>query len=164
MTPPESTNKNGDPSVSPEDHAALTEFVQEMARRYLLLESGLASGVDDITKRELQVLELIALYEVSTVTEVAKVGKVPLSTASWIVNNLVEKDYLQRSPDPDDRRVVRLALGPGGQRVMAVLQSAFSAMAEQILAAADEQESAALVALARRLTAELHQQTEALIH
>ncbi|MDX1600935.1 MAG: MarR family transcriptional regulator, partial [Anaerolineales bacterium] len=110
---------------TPDQRSAVTELVQEMARRYLLLETGLASGVDDITKAELQVIELVGLYEISTVTEVATVGQVPLSTASWIVNKLVEKGYLSRSPDLDDRRVTRLDLNEEGQQVMNVVHSAF---------------------------------------
>ena len=139
---------------------AVSAMVQEMARRYLLIETGLASGVDDITKRELQVIELVALYSVSTVTEVAHVGRVPLSTASWIVSKLVDKGYLRRRPDPADRRVIRLELGSGGERVLAVLNAAFDGMAQQILQAAEPAEAEALVALSIRLAQQLPAQPE----
>jgi DNA-binding MarR family transcriptional regulator len=140
---------------TPSQIAALTQMVQEMARRYLLIEAGLASGIDDITKRELQVIELVSLYQVSTVTEVASAGKVPLSTASWIVNRLVDKDYLVRQRDPDDRRVIHLELGPAGKRILMVLEAAFAGMARQILEAATPDEAAALVSLSKRLVPQL---------
>jgi DNA-binding MarR family transcriptional regulator len=140
---------------TPDQIQALTQLVMEMAHRYFLLESGLASGFDDITKREFQLIELVALHQLSTVTEIAEAGQVPLSTASWIVNKLVEKGYLVRHPDPDDRRVVRLELGPKADGVLAVLEAAFAGMAEQILQTANDDEADAMVSLSQRLSRQL---------
>lgn len=58
------------------------------------------------------------------------------SSVSEVVSRLVSGGFVERSPDPDDRRRVRLTLAPAGRRVVAVaprtvqerLVSAFEAL------------------------------------
>src|SRR5258708_3912889 len=95
-------------------NTAITRLLEHLGRRYLLLEVGLAEGIDDLSKRELQTLELIALEGANTVSRIAALGRVPMSTASWLANQLVEKQYLMRRPDISDRRVSQLVLAARG--------------------------------------------------
>ena len=138
----------------------VTDLIRELARRYLLLESGLASELDDLRKSELQVLELIALYGANTVSAVAEIGQVPLSTASWLVNNLVEQNYLVRETDPKDRRIQRLKLAQRGEQVLHFLEDAFSAMANQMLNAANPEQATALVHLSEEMLSQFEQEAE----
>lgn len=137
------------------EQAVLAGFMRALARRYLLLEYGLAESVNDLTKSEFQTLELIALEGITTVSELAKAGKVPMSTASWHANRLVERGYLARRPDPDDRRTIRLNLTLKGRKVLSVLNRTFEAMAAELLAGPPTSERKALIRLARRFTREL---------
>ncbi|MDW8325409.1 MAG: MarR family transcriptional regulator [Anaerolineales bacterium] len=137
------------------ERALLAGFLQTLARRYLLLEYGLVESVNDLTKSEFQTMELIALEGITTVSELAKAGKVPMSTASWHANRLVERGYLVRRPDPDDRRTIRLELTAKGRKVLSGLNRAFEAMAAELLAGATASERKVLLKLARRLTREL---------
>jgi DNA-binding MarR family transcriptional regulator len=141
----------------------VTNLVKEMARRYLLLENGVASDLEDLSKPELQVLELIALYHADTVSKIAQVAQLPISSASWLANNLVEKQYLSRHTDSEDRRVQRLELAERGNEVLSFLENAFSEMAKEILQAATEEEAHALVALSRRLSGSLRMDTQPLV-
>jgi DNA-binding MarR family transcriptional regulator len=50
-----------------------------------------------------------------TMGELGRALGVPLSTATRIVNWLVKSGYAERRPDPEDRRVVRVALTEQGQ-------------------------------------------------
>ena len=138
----------------------VTDLIRELARRYLLLESGLANELDDLRKSELQVLELIALYHADTVSAVAQKGQVPLSTASWLVNNLVEQNYLVRETDQTDRRIQRLKLAERGEKVLHFLEDAFSAMALQRLNAANPEQASALVHLSEEMLDQFEQEAE----
>lgn len=135
-----------------EPNAAIARLLEHMGRRYLLLEVGLAEGIDDLSKRELQTLELIAFENANTVSRIAALGRVPMSTASWLANQLVEKQYLTRRPDINDRRVSKLVLAASGEEIISFLRGAFAAMAAEITAAATAEELQALVQLAERLT------------
>jgi len=148
---------------TPQQIEEVTNLVKEMARRYLLLENGIAGGLEDLSKPELQVLELIALYKADTVSKIAQVAQVPLSSASWLANNLVEKEYLHRHTDPEDRRVQRLELAERGAAVLSFLEDAFGGIAEQILQTATEDETKALVNLSRRLSGSLRMDTRPLV-
>ena len=48
--------------------------------------------------------------------ELAARVRVPLSTATRVVDRMVERDLVQRERPKDNRRVVRVALAPAGQR------------------------------------------------
>ena len=50
-----------------------------------------------------------------TMGEISDALNVPLSTATRMVDNLVEHGYAERLPDPQDRRVVRVALTANGK-------------------------------------------------
>ncbi len=52
-----------------------------------------------------------------TMGELSSALFVPLSTATRVVNTLVERGYVQRFPDPDDRRVVHVRFTPKGRRL-----------------------------------------------
>jgi DNA-binding MarR family transcriptional regulator len=86
-----------------------------------------------------------------------------LSSASWLAKNLVEKEYLNRHTDPDDRRVQRLELADRGTQVLSFLEEAFNGMAQQILQAATEEETKGLVDLSRRLSGSLRMDSRPLV-
>lgn len=53
-----------------------------------------------------------------TMGELSKVLDVPLSTATRIVDWLVKNDFVERLPDPEDRRIVRVALTATGHDML----------------------------------------------
>lgn len=52
-----------------------------------------------------------------TMGELSAALSVPFSKATRMVNWLVDSGYVQRLPDPDDRRIVRVALTEKGQHL-----------------------------------------------
>ena len=52
-----------------------------------------------------------------TMTELGQAAEVPLSTATRLVDMLVEHAYAERLSDPNDRRVVRVRLSPTGSEL-----------------------------------------------
>jgi DNA-binding MarR family transcriptional regulator len=66
---------------------------------------------------------LVALYhhEATTTTEVARFIDIDPGAVSRLVDRLVDKGLMTRSPDPTSRRQLHLSLTPSGQALVPVL-------------------------------------------
>jgi DNA-binding MarR family transcriptional regulator len=67
---------------------------------------------------------LLALQELGTVTmnEFATQMRLHGTTMTRMVDALTDKGLVERGPDPEDRRIVRVALSPAGQEMVRKLQ------------------------------------------
>lgn len=84
----------------------------------------------------MQVMALGQLHEQSlTASELAKQRKVSLQSASVLVQALVERGWVVRNPDPNDRRQSRLELTPEG---LAQHSTTISQMVEHLRGALGE--------------------------
>lgn len=70
-------------------------------------------GEDDGTLMQILALKQF-LNKSFTVSELAKRRNVSMQSASALAQRLVERGWIERTPDPDDRRQVRLELTPEG--------------------------------------------------
>ncbi len=68
-----------------------------------------------------------------TMGELSQALDTPVSTATRVVDTLVEQGVVERRPDPGDRRVVRVALTPAGQALYAAANGFLRKRAELIL-------------------------------
>ena len=59
-------------------------------------------------------------------------------TVTAVVDGLVERGYLSRSADADDRRATRIALTPAGRRALRDAEGAMEQRLEDVLAHADD--------------------------
>jgi DNA-binding MarR family transcriptional regulator len=75
-----------------------------------------------------------------TMGELSNVLSVPLSTATRIVDYLVESGYIRRLPDPEDRRVVRVGLTTAGLKLYGTIDNHVKERAQQLLACLDNEE------------------------
>ena len=88
---------------------------------YLILTIGqrlvqfFASKSEDLTLREMFLLETLGRRGTATMSELATAVAVPLTTMTSIVTRMVSKGYLERSRIEEDRRVVVVALSPEGK-------------------------------------------------
>lgn len=89
------------------------------------------------------------LYRRSNLTmgELSSALSVPLSTATRMVDWLVDNGYAQRLPDPDDRRIVRVALTDSGRRLHEAAESYIAQRVQQILSPLTAEERSTLLAL-----------------
>ncbi len=60
-----------------------------------------------------------------TMGEISEALRVPLSTATRMIDALVEQGYAERLPDARDRRIVRVALSAAGAQVYALFNEFF---------------------------------------
>lgn len=75
---------------------------------------------------------------------------VPLSTATHLIDSLVESGYIKRMPDPADRRIVRVALTPAGSRLYATFNEYFNRHVEEFLGRFTQEERENMIALMQK--------------
>jgi len=87
--------------------------------------------------------------------ELSNALSVPLSTATRIVDWLVDNGYAQRLPDQEDRRIVRVALTDVGQEMHTIIDSYIRQRVQQILSCLTFEERAMLLTLVGKVVATL---------
>jgi DNA-binding MarR family transcriptional regulator len=90
-----------------------------------------------------------------TMGELSNTLSVPLSTATRIVDWLVDNGYVQRLADPEDRRVVRVALTDVGREVHKTIESYVRQRVQQILSCLTVAERVTLLDLMGKVVATL---------
>ncbi|KWX03854.1 hypothetical protein TH66_11360 [Carbonactinospora thermoautotrophica] len=91
----------------------------------------------DLTIQQLKTLHVLAQEGALSGHELAKVLGVGAATASGIIDRLVVRGLVQRTKDPHDRRVRRVALTADGQRIVEELASASREYRRRLLARLD---------------------------
>jgi DNA-binding MarR family transcriptional regulator len=102
-------------------------------------------------------LALTQRGEPMTMGDLSRALDVPLSSATRIVDLLVKTNSVTRLPDPDDRRVVRVALTETGSAMYRALNSAIQRRVEHMLRPFTPEERETLIALLRKLVAGLEE-------
>ena len=97
------------------------------------------------------------LYQKDSLTmgELSSTLSVPLSTATRIADWLVDNGYVNRWPDPEDRRVVRVALTDAGNELHGVIDDYIRQRIEQVMACLSDEEKSTLLALIFRVVSGL---------
>jgi DNA-binding MarR family transcriptional regulator len=87
-----------------------------------------------------------------TMGEISQAINVPLSTATRIVDWMTESGYVLRFTDPDDRRVVRVALTEMGRDIFKALYAFMCRKASHLLEQFTDEEKAVLISLIDKFT------------
>jgi DNA-binding MarR family transcriptional regulator len=95
-----------------------------------------------------------------TMGELSKALDVPLSTATRIANWWVKNGYAERSRDPSDRRIVRVALTKAGHALIKTSNTLVRQRVEQVLRHFTPDERETLVVLMRKLVESLENEEE----
>jgi len=94
-----------------------------------------------------------------TMGELASAAEVPLSTATRLVDTLVDNGYAERLSDPDDRRVVRVQFTATGADLYHTLDELLQQRITSILRGFSDQECQALLRLSHRVLDALMEET-----
>lgn len=78
------------------------------------------SGLNNLSVKEMHVLEAIELVEEPTMSKVAGKLRVTIGTLTTAINTLVKKYYVERVECADDKRVVKLKLTDTGLKAYEV--------------------------------------------
>jgi DNA-binding MarR family transcriptional regulator len=116
-------------------------------------------GHQQNTNYELFYRACSSLYPEGNVTmgEFSNALSVPLSTATRIADWLVENGYIQRLPDSDDRRVVRVALTDAGKGLFKAIDRYIRGRMQQILSGLTSEERTILLTLISKVVSGLRE-------
>lgn len=79
-------------------------------------EQSLRNGVlSDLSMTEIHTIEAIGMYDERTMSEVAQILKITVSTLTTAINKLIKKEYVERKRIEEDRRVVLIKLTKKGK-------------------------------------------------
>jgi DNA-binding MarR family transcriptional regulator len=91
----------------------------------------------DITMPQLKILLILYVRGPRRMSAIASELDVTLSTATSLVDRLVEKSYVLREAHPDDRRVVLCHLSEAGQRAIGLIWQTARSRSRELLLAMD---------------------------
>jgi len=90
-----------------------------------------------VPQAELKCLMLFEGHKYLTGIQIAGMLEVAKSRATVIIENLVQKGLVQRSPDPNDARVKLINLTPAGQRKVREIEDFLFTLHQQLLGQID---------------------------
>lgn len=133
---------------------------EELMKIFPILGRNISAHLRDINEEETSMMNVSVLYQIQersiTASELAKRRRVSLQSASVLVQGLVEKGWIIRTPDPTDRRQFLLQITPEGlAKAEATRNQIVSYLASFLVDLSDEEAAAAqifLPALSRILT------------
>lgn len=136
-----------------EDVLDLVHHVMHQVRsqQYLVLRDG----PHDVTHMESKVLGYVGRHPGATQSDLARDSGRDKAQLARLIKGLRERGLLAGEPDAADRRNVRLQLTPAGRTVLASLRQQTRRLAVRAVAGLDAAEQAQLLALLRRVSANL---------
>ena len=157
--------------------AQAMSVVQGFVQLWIKYESALhkeiadqqkAGGEASASKRINSYVDYGIFYRVSsnlfrkqelTMGELSSALSVPFSTATRIIDVLVADGYIKRMQDPDDRRVVRVALTPDGEKLHHTIETFSDEHVQSILSCLSIEEQQSMFELIRKVTSALEKVT-----
>lgn len=106
---------------------------------------------DELEMGQVDALDLLVQHGTSRMRDLADALRVDASTATRTVNRLVRAGLVERVPDPDDARGVRVRISDRGEELQASLAERRLHLLEQVLAGFAPDELAQLANLLERL-------------
>jgi DNA-binding MarR family transcriptional regulator len=105
----------------PTDRLAIGQLLGQLLREFRaeLFEPAATRGYADIREPHLQIFGNLGGTQGARLTDVAARAPLSLAAASELVNDLERLGYLERRPDPSDRRAKLIVPTDKGQRALA---------------------------------------------
>jgi len=113
----------------------------------------------DISFPEIFVLRELSSKEEPTMSELGRSISMDLSTLTRTVDKLVRKEFVARKRDPEDRRMVRVALTAKGRKLISRFEEARKKHIESILRQMASQERRDLLHIFKTLHARIYGKT-----
>ncbi|MBX2841724.1 MAG: MarR family transcriptional regulator [Flammeovirgaceae bacterium] len=85
------------------------------------VDSSCMEAYSDVSKRDFALLIMLGKSDSMIMREIADFLQVPLSTATGIVDKLIEKGYVERQFSPEDRRIILIRLNKEGKAIYLTL-------------------------------------------
>jgi len=133
-----------------------TELMAEFRKigdRYMQWQDNLAlEKMGALSKHDGSVIFFLGQDGECTMSELAQKLRLTVSSATLIVDRLVERGLVSRHRSLEDRRVVRVGLTPEGAGLYKVIADTILGLGRAMLGALDEREQDQLLSLFRKIT------------
>lgn len=110
----------------------------------------------DISLPEICILEQLSSNEEPTMSELGRSISADLSTLTRMVDKLVEKEFVVRKSDPEDRRMVRVAITVEGRKIISRFEEQRRKKIESMLREMTSEERSNLLSIFKTLHARIH--------
>jgi DNA-binding MarR family transcriptional regulator len=139
-------------AIDNQQAVSLHESIALLMRQFRI-EPGLLAGsvYSDLHANDIGLFEVLAASDEWSVRRLAQALSAPISTISSALDRLERQDLVRRSRIPDDRRVVRVALTPRGQRLAERLNGAHIENCRTMLARLSPEEREPFIRLAAKI-------------
>jgi len=115
-------------------------------------------GDASISKPELLALEAISREEGLMMSDLGKRLDISLSTATGIIDRLIEKKLVKRERNGGDRRVVRVVLTYKGRKTNLTYQKQKKELFGKMLGALDPEEQGGLIKILEKIAGAINQE------
>lgn len=146
--------------VKKENIARLGQAFERLILKLEEVDNFCVELTKDITKQDLSLIGYIGNNGEVIMRQVAEYCDVPLSTATWNVDKLVEKKYLQRFHSEKDRRIVKVSLTKKGIGVFMLFQQKKSEMGQRMLSVLSAENQLAFIEYLEQIAQNLQTQLE----
>ena len=137
---------------------ALTTCLLRMRQAQDKQKTEFLALIGNISLQQLKVLNIIGDLKLCTMTNIADQTLTSLSSTTLIVNRLVKTGLATRLRTEEDRRVVYAKLTEKGHQLYQAQIEFIKLTSKKILASLSGEESALLVKIFKKITAELPEQ------
>lgn len=143
-------------STVEEKASELMVQVQEIMRRYRRRQRDFVKEVDsDLNHREIDTLIRLGLDGECTMSQLAQEIVLSMSSATMIVDKLVQKKIVSREHSSADRRVVMIRLTPEGTETFKTIYDEFVRIGRTMLESLSDHEQDTLLHLYRKIASRL---------
>jgi DNA-binding MarR family transcriptional regulator len=124
-------------AVEQQNPSSLSHDLFQIVKRFLRLDLKLKS-IDGLTRSEQELLVMLLMnfeetQKALTVTEISNHLQITPAGVTQLINPLEETGYIERLPDPRDRRIVRIGLtGKATRNASALILDAQEKMVELV--------------------------------
>lgn len=134
----------------------LFELVFDNLKRIVFPEEWIAIDIE-MPKQELFTIMIIDRFGETTMSQLSDYMSFPMSTATGIIDRLVNKGYLQRSRSESDRRIVVITLSDKGKTFAQNIKSSLLKYIKEVYDSLDEEERHYLFRIINKISAAFQQ-------
>ncbi|MDH5477015.1 MAG: MarR family transcriptional regulator [Nitrospinota bacterium] len=127
--------------------AAVKRLVDMIIDRYQKIESTLPLLAKELSHTERKALKLVAASQKMTIGHIGEALKMPPSSTTWTVNNLVKRGVFRREPDTTDKRKTWIALAERGEALAGLMDRIPDRIASDLLYKLDKEQREIFVEL-----------------
>ncbi|MFA5975139.1 MAG: MarR family transcriptional regulator [Elusimicrobiota bacterium] len=138
----------------------LTRYIGAVVERFAISSQETPDVFDLLSNQEVNLILVAGRNEPGPMSNLAQKLNLSLSSVTGIVDRLVDKHLVCRERSEEDRRVVRVGLTEGGQKMYDQIFQAHLKISRGMMAMLNESEQDALLGLIRRVASAIDEKKE----